>query len=178
MSPIRALLIGLIVQIAATAPLAAQSIQPTGGQTPPLMERQKEIALALSACPASVADKAAIYILDKSGYVKIRDSQNGFTAIVQHSLPISQEPECLDAEGARTFLPRFLKVAELRAQGKDPEEIRRFMADALAKGVFQPPTRLGGIYMLSKENVPPDERHKGSAAPFRPHWMFYAPYLA
>jgi hypothetical protein len=55
------------------------------------MDRQKEIALALSACPPSVA-KAAVYVLDKSGYVKARDSQNGFTAIVQHSLPISQEP--------------------------------------------------------------------------------------
>jgi hypothetical protein len=56
------------------------------------MDRQKEIALALSACPPSVATKAAVYVLDKSGYVKARDSQNGFMAIVQHSLPISQEP--------------------------------------------------------------------------------------
>jgi hypothetical protein len=63
-----------------------------GSQPPPLMDRQKEIALALSACPPSVATKAAVYVLDKSGYVKARDSQNGFTAIVQHSLPISQEP--------------------------------------------------------------------------------------
>jgi hypothetical protein len=38
------------------------------------MDRQKEIALALSACPPSVATKAAVYVLDKSGYVKARDS--------------------------------------------------------------------------------------------------------
>jgi hypothetical protein len=56
---------------------------------PPLMNRQREIALALSACPVSVASKAAIYVLEVSGYVKVRESQNRFTAIVQHSLPTS-----------------------------------------------------------------------------------------
>ncbi len=48
----------------------------------------------LSACPATVKDKAAVYVLEKNGYVKVRDSQNGFTAIVQHSLPIAREPQC------------------------------------------------------------------------------------
>jgi hypothetical protein len=56
------------------------------------MDRQKEIALALSACPPSAASKAAVYVLDSSGYVNVRDSENGFAAIVQHSLPNSQEP--------------------------------------------------------------------------------------
>jgi hypothetical protein len=49
------------------------------------MDRQEEIALALSACPRSVADKTAVYVLEEPGYVKVRESQNGFTAIVQHS---------------------------------------------------------------------------------------------
>jgi hypothetical protein len=139
------------------------------------MDRQREIALALSACPASVASKAAVYVLEASGYVKVRESQNGFTAIVQHSLPTSQEPQCMDAEGTRTLLLRMLKVAELRAQGKSREEIQRFVADAFAKGVFQPPTRPGIDYMLSTENFVPDD--KGTVAHFPPHVMFYAPYL-
>jgi hypothetical protein len=113
------------------------------------MDRQKEIALALSACPLSVAEKAGVYVLERSGYVKVRDSQNGFTAIVQHALPISQDPQCMDAEGTRTFLPRYLKVAELRAEGKTPDEIKQFVADAFAKGIFQPPSRPGIDYMLS-----------------------------
>ena len=144
-------------------------------QQTPLMDRQQEIALALSACPASVADKAAVYVLEKSGYVKVRESQNGFTAIVQHALPNSQDPQCMDAEGTRTFLPRYLKVAELRAHGNSPEEIRRFVADAFAKGIFQAPTRPGVDYMLSKENLTPNA--KGGVVPFPPHVMFYAPYL-
>ncbi len=174
---IRICLLGLFVQIAVSASAAAQSTQAAGSQQPLLMDRQKEIALALSACPPSVASKAVVYVLDKSGYVKVRDSQNGFTAIVQHSLPTSQEPQCMDAEGTRTFLPRILKVAELRAQGKSPEEIKRFVADAFAKGVFRPPSRLGIDYMLSTENVVPIDEDKGIVAPFPPHVMFYGPYL-
>lgn len=166
----------LAAQIAASASAAAQSTQPTGSQNPPLMDREKEIALALSACPPSAASKAAVYVLDSSGYVKVRDTENGFTAIVQHSLPTSQEPQCIDAEGGRTLLPRMLKVAELRAQGKSPEEIKRYVADAFAKGIFRPPARPGIDYMLSTENMVPNP--KGIVVPFPPHVMFYGPYLA
>ena len=157
--------------------LATASAQTTelAEQPRPLMDRQKETALALSACPASVATKAGVYVLEKSGYVKIRESQNGFTAIVQHSLPQSQEPRCMDAEGTRTHLPRILKIAELRAQGKSAAEIDKFVADAFAKGIFQPPSRPGIDYMLSPENLVPDP--KGSIMHFPPHLMFYAPYL-
>jgi hypothetical protein len=173
-STMRICSLGLAAQIAVSAPAAAQSPQ-AAGQQPPLMDRDTEIALALGACPPPLAKKAAVYVLDKSGYVKVRDSQNGFTAIVQHSLPTSQEPQCIDAEGSRTLLPRMLKVAELRAEGKSPEEIKRFVADAFAKGVFRPPTRPGIDYMLSTENRVPNP--KGTVVPFPPHVMFYGPYL-
>ena len=174
-SPIRIGLLGLVIQVAVLASAAAQPPHASGGQEPPQMGRQKEIALALSACPPSVASKAAVYVLERSGYVKVRESQNGFTAIVQHSLPTSQEPQCMDAEGTRTLLPRALKVAELRAQGKSPDEIKRLVAEAFAKGVFQPPTRPGVDYMLSTENLVPNT--KGIVVPFPPHVMFYGPYL-
>lgn len=166
-------LLGLLAPIAASAAMAQSTSAPS--QTPPLMDREKEIAMALSACPPSVASKAAVYVLEKSGYVKVRDSQNGFTALVQHTMPVSQEPECVDAEGTRTVLPRMLKVAELRAQAKSSEEIKRFMADALVKGLVQPTARPGVTYMLSTENVVPDG--KGGTEHFPPHVMFYAPYL-
>ena len=83
----------------------------------------------------------------------------------------------MDAEGTRTFLPRYLKVAELRAQGKTPEEIKQFVADAFAKGIFQPPSRSGIDYMLSTENITVVDPEKSLVAPFPPHVMFYGPYL-
>jgi hypothetical protein len=175
MSLIRIGLLGLTAQVTVSALAMAQSTQSASSQMPSLTDQQKEIALALSACPPFVANKAAVYVLEKSGYVKVRDGQNGFTAIVQHSKPTNQEPQCMDAEGTRTFLPRYLKVAELRAQGKGPEEIERFVADAFAKGLFQPPTRPGVDYMLSTENLVSND--KGGVVHFPPHVMFYGPYL-
>ena len=174
---VRTCLLSLAAQIAMPPASAAQANPATTRQTPQLMDRQKEIALALSACPASIANKAAVYVLEGSGYVKVRASQNGFTAIVQHALPISQDPQCMDAEGTRTFLPRYLKVAELRAQGKTPEEIKRFVADAFAKGIFQPPTRPGIDYMLSTENITVVDAEKGIVAPYPAHVMFYGPFM-
>jgi hypothetical protein len=168
--------LALVAQMSLGVAAWAQWTQVNGSHQPPLMDRQKEIALALSACPAFVAGKAAVYALSESGYVKVRDSQNGFTAIVDHALPTSQEPQCMDAEGTRTTLPRMLIVAEMRAQGKSREEIERNVADAFAKGVFQPPARPGVDYMLSTQNGVPDENGV-VAKPFPPHVMFYAPYL-
>lgn len=169
---ISAAVIALVLHFTMVGPSAAQSAT---GQPVPLMDRQREIALALSACPAAIAEKAGVYVLEAAGYVQAQESRNGFTAIVQHSVPGAQEPQCMDAEGARTLLPSMLKVAELRAQGKSSDEIRRFVADALARGMFQPPGRVGIDYMLSTENVVPDD--KGVIAPFPPHVMVYAPFM-
>jgi len=168
----------LCVAIAATMTTAVAAVQAAPAaqsQVPPAMERQKEIALALSSCPASLASKAAVYVLETTGYVKVRESQNGFTAIVQHVMPTSREPQCMDTEGARTFLPRMLKVAELRAQGKTPQEIQNFVSDALKNGVFPTPQHPGVIYMLSTQNAVPST--KGVIGAYPPHVMFYGTHL-
>ena len=168
-------LVALTLQLSAGISAQAQ-LAPAGvSSQPAMMDRETEIALALSACPPSLAEKAAIYILGTSGYVKIRDSGNGFTAIVQHSLPGAQEPQCMDEGGARSFLRRMLMVAALRAQGKSPEEVRRAVAAAIANGELQPPQRPGVDYMLSKQNQIPNE--KGVIVPFPPHVMFYGTSL-
>jgi hypothetical protein len=155
--------------------LSAQTVQASGEKTPALMDQPTEIALALSACPPAVASKAGIYVLAKDGYVKLRETQNGFTAIVQHALLTSQEPQCMDAEGTRTILQRMLMVASLRAQGKSADEIKQAVAAAVARGALQPPTRTGIDYMLSTENLVPDDN--GVVGHFPPHVMFYAPYF-
>jgi hypothetical protein len=159
-------------------PVAGQSStnqRSTTNQPPLLVDRQTEIALALSACPPSVASKAAVYVLDRAGYIRVRDGGNGFTAIVQHALPTSQDPQCMDAEGTRTLLPRYLKVAEWRAHGKSADEIKLLVENAFAKGIFQPPTKPGIDYMLSTKNFTPNA--KGDIIHFPPHVMFYAPYM-
>ena len=81
-------LLALAAQMGATATATAQAAGDADLKMPAQMDRQKETALALSACPPMVAGKAAVYVLDKSGYVKIRDSQNGFTATFSIRCPL------------------------------------------------------------------------------------------
>jgi hypothetical protein len=139
------------------------------------MSRDQEIALALEAAPAGVAAKAGVYVLEKAGYASARASQNGFVCIVEHTVPAASEPQCLDSEGVRTFLPRILMVGQLRAQGKAEPEIRKAVKDAFASGKFEAPKRAGVDYMLSPHNVITVDEEKGIAVPFPPHLMFYAP---
>jgi hypothetical protein len=136
---------------------------------------QQEMALATSAAPPAVAAKAGVYVLEKSGYVKVRDSQNGFVCIVEHRIPSAVEPQCLDAEGVKTFLPRILMVGSLRAKGQSEPEIRAAVKKGFAEGKFRAPQRPGVDYMLSTHNVVTIDEEKGIAVPFPPHLMFYAP---
>jgi hypothetical protein len=138
-------------------------------------KRDEEIALATSAAPPAVAAKAGVYVLEKTGYVKARESQNGFVCIVEHRIPSAVEPQCLDAEGVKTFLPRILMVGELRAKGKPEPEIRAAVKKGFADGKFKAPKRPGVDYMLSTHNVVTIDEEKGVAVPFPPHLMFYAP---
>ena len=53
---------------------AAQPALAAASQQPARMDWEGEIALALSACPAFVGGKAAIYVLGKSGYLFMRST--------------------------------------------------------------------------------------------------------
>jgi len=175
MTSVRVSLVALIAELALCMAAGAQSPVSDAHPMPRLMDREKEINLALSACPPAVAKAAGVYVLTRSGYEKVRDSQNGFTAIVQHSAPTATEPQCMDAEGTRTILQRYLKAAAWRAQGKTAEEIRQLTKEALATGELQAPARPGVDYMLSNANTVPNE--KGEHVPYVPHVMFFGTHL-
>lgn len=137
--------------------------------------REREVALALSAGPAHFASEAGVYVLEGAGFVKVRDSRNGFHCIVERSEPGAVEPQCLDAEGSQTVLPRILMAARLRAAGRTSAEVQAEIGAAYRDGRLRAPRRPGINYMLSKENRVP--MGDGRVAPFPPHLMFYAPYL-
>jgi hypothetical protein len=173
---VRACRVVLLTQMAVCITAGAQPSLSDGSRTPHLMDREEEMNLALSACPPAVAKAAGVYVLTRSGYEKARDSQNGFTAIVQHSAPTATEPQCMDAEGSRTILQRYLKVAAWRAQGKTSDEIRQLTKEAFVKGELQAPARPGVDYMLSSANTVPNE--KGEHVPYVPHVMFFGTQLS
>jgi hypothetical protein len=141
-----------------------------------LLSREKETQLALSAAPEHLREGAAVYVLDRNGFVKVRDSTNGFTCIVNRDHPLNQKPVCFDAEGTATILPKILRVGELLMQGKSMSEIDREIAEGFRTGKYISPRRPGVAYMLSGDirNFNPGT---GKVESFPPHVMFYAPNL-
>jgi hypothetical protein len=69
----------------------------------------REIALARSAAPASISDKAAVMILKPQGYAIAVNGTNGFTCLVEVAL---RQPGVLESEdeGARLLQPGGLPV--------------------------------------------------------------------
>src|SRR5215470_17547984 len=82
------------------------------------LSREEKIKLAESAAPPEVSGNAAIYVLERTGYVKVRDGSNGFSCFVDRQTPWNQEPTCFDAEGSATTLRTRLFVEEQREQAK------------------------------------------------------------
>jgi hypothetical protein len=115
-------------------------------------------------------------VLKRDGFVKVRDSTNGFTCIVNRDHPLNQKPVCFDAEGTATILPKILRVGELLMQGKPMSEIDAEITDGFRTGKYISPRRPGVAYMLSGDirNFNPQT---GKVESFPPHVMFYAPNL-
>ena len=139
------------------------------------MPREARIQLAESAAPQEVSSKATVYLLEPTGYVKVREGTNGFSCIVDRQSPLNLEPTCFDAEGTTTTLPTRLYVEEQRAKGKSEEQITSEVEERYKNGTFHPPRKPGIVYMMSEQgylfHAP---LHK--LVPIPPHLMFYAPY--
>src|SRR5579862_7466193 len=68
------------------------------------LPREERIKLAESAAPPEISSNATVYLLERSGYVKVRDGSNGFSCFVDRQDPLNLEPTCFDAEGSATTL--------------------------------------------------------------------------
>src|SRR5580704_13681486 len=140
------------------------------------ISREEKIKLAESAGPHEVSSKATVYVLDSTGYVKVRDGNNGFSCFVDRQAPVNLEPTCFDAEGsATTFLTRLF-VEDQRAKGKSEVDINAALAESYKTGRFRAPGKPGIVYMTSDQGflLAPS----GKLVPIPPHLMFYAPYAS
>jgi hypothetical protein len=139
------------------------------------LPREEKIKLAESAAPPEISGKATVYVLDRTGYVRIREGTNGFSCFVDRQTPLNSEPTCFDAEGTATTLPTRLFAEEQRAQGKTEEQIDAAIKDGYKSGKFRAPSKPGIVYMMSDEvYILISSAQKIVHVP--PHLMFYAPY--
>lgn len=163
----------LMLAVGATAGLHAQSPAPQKPAVPP---RDREITMALAAAPEHLRAGAGVYALDTAGFVRVRESTNGFTCIVNRDHPLSLKPTCYDAEGSATILPKVIQVGAWMMEGKSLQEIAQLVAAGFQSGRFISPRRPGVAYMLSGDIKNVNSR-TGEVGSFPPHVMFYAPNL-
>jgi hypothetical protein len=142
----------------------------------PLMDRDQEIATALSSAPPEVRTSAGVYVLEEHGFVKVRESQNGFNCIVERRAK-HISPMCYDAEGSSSTLQATLKRGELLMHGVDPGEIENGIDEDYRTGRLHAPQKTGIVYMLATDEVWQDPSSNNIARHVYPHIMVYAPYL-
>jgi hypothetical protein len=153
-----------------------------------MMERDAEIALAKSAAPANISDRATIKVLTESGYKMVHDGDNGFVCVVMrgwtaptfsppqfpnfvHEATI-RSPICFNPAATQTVMPYYELRSKLGMEGKTRDQIAEGVQAAYAKGEL--PNRVGVVsfaYMWSAEhNLGPGIGH------WHPHLMVFAPY--
>lgn len=183
------MIVALIVQLLlASAACQAQSHE---AKTPyPVMaplnqylmkDRDSEIALARSAAPPSISDKAEVMVLERTGYKIAVKGTNGFVCIVERSWATSTDdpefwndkmraPICFNPAAAKTFLPIYLMKTRLVLAGKSRKAIAQAISSAFDNGKL-PSLEPGAMcYMMSKQQYLNDEGRS-----WHPHLMFFAP---
>jgi len=147
--------------------------------------RDAEIALARSAGPAAVSDKAEILVLGAHGYETAVKGSNGFVCFVQRSWgkdfdqpefwnPKIRTPQCWNKAAASSVLPEFLKRTQWVLAGVSKDEMLARTKAALAAHEIGSPAPGSMAYMLSKDQYINDPQD-GAESRWYPHVMFFVP---
>jgi hypothetical protein len=160
-------------------------------QYPPLSEylmpRDAEIALARSAAPPNVSDRATIKVLTTSGYQVVNEGDNGFVCMVMRgwSAPTYtpaqfrdfvydatiRAPICFDPVAARTVIPYYELRTKLGMEGKGSDQIAQGVEAAYARGELPSRDAVAFAYMWSA-----DQNLGPGIDAWHPHMMVFSPY--
>jgi hypothetical protein len=174
--------------------LVSMQVAPVRGQSakyPPLSEYmmtpEAEVALARSAAPANISDRATIKVLTTSGYQVAREGDNGFVCMVMRgwSAPTYtpapfrdlvydakvRAPICFNPEASRTVMPYYELRTKLGMEGKTPDQIAEGLQAAYAKGELPKRENVSLAYMWSA-----DQYLASGIGHWHPHMMVFCPY--
>ena len=152
-----------------------------------LMPEADEVALAKSAAPANISDRATIKVLTRSGFEVAQQGDNGSVCMVMRGFSAPtyspaqfrnlvydatvRAPICFTAPAARTALPYYELRTKLGLEGKNPDEIAAGVEAAYAKGELPRRDEATFAYMWSaNQNLASGIGH------WHPHVMIFAPY--
>jgi hypothetical protein len=150
-----------------------------------MMDRSAEIALAKSAAPPSISDKATILVLTPHGYETAVKGSNGFVCAVERSWMAQYEfpqywnshmrgPLCYNPVAVRDILPYTIRRTALVLSGQHDKAALDAAIKADMEKHALPPLEPGALtYMMSKQQFLNDGAHN-----WVPHLMFYFPRAA
>jgi hypothetical protein len=149
-----------------------------------MMDRSAEIALAKSAAPPSIADRATVLVLTRRGYNTAVKGSNGFVCAVERAWmsqydfpqfwnPHMRGPLCYNPPAVRSILPYTIKRTELVLARRSKAQIIAAIRNDIHKHAL-PQLEAGALtYMMSKQGYLND-----GARSWVPHLMFYFPRAA
>lgn len=144
------------------------------------MDRDAEIALAVSAAPATISGDATVLVLGKTGYETARKGKNGFVCAVERSWhapfddpefwnPKTRSAICFNPPAVRSVLPAADKRQQWILAGLSKAQVIDSLKVAFAKGALREPAPGAMSYMMGKGSHPADA---GNLA----HIMFFEPF--
>lgn len=152
-----------------------------------LMAPDAETALAKSAAPANISDRATIKLLTSSGYKVTHEGDNGFVCMVMRGWAAPtytpapfrdlvydaklRAPICFNSEASRSVIPYYELRSKLGMEGKSPEQIVEALQAAQTRGELPPRGQVSFAYMWSA-----DQNLGTGIGHWHPHMMIFCPY--
>ena len=152
-----------------------------------MMTPEAEVALARSAAPANISDRATIKVLTASGYQVAREGDNGFVCIVMRGWAAPtytpaqfrdlvydakvHAPICFNPAASRTVMPYYELRSKFGMEGKTPDQIAEGLQAAYVKGELPKREGVSFAYMWSA-----DQYLASGVGHWHPHIMVFAPY--
>jgi hypothetical protein len=154
-----------------------------------MMLQDAEIALAKSAAPQGISDRATIEGLTPSGYRVVHHGDNGFVCMVMRGFtgaptltpiqlrglvydPKTRAPICFNPQAAKTVLPYYELRTKLGIEGKTPDQMAVAVQAAYAKGEIPKRDDVSFAYMWSADQI------LGPTGHWHPHMMIFVPYYS
>jgi hypothetical protein len=181
----------MLVHFVSTISMLVAIAQGQAPKYPPieqyLMSQAEEIALAKSAAPANISDRATIEVLTRSGFEVAQHGDNGSVCMVMWGFsaptytpaqfrnlvydPTVRAPICFTPPAVRSVMPYYVLRTNLAMQGKSPDEIAEGVAVACAQGKLPRRDEVSIAYMWSaRQNLASGIGH------WHPHVMIFVPY--
>ena len=148
--------------------------------------KAREIALARSAAPDSIADHATVLTFGKDGYSTAVKGTNGFVCFIERSWandfgsdqfwnPRIRTPQCWNAAAARSLLQDYRNRTKWVLAGVSRAEMAARTKAEFANHEVGPPAPGSMAYMLSKDQYILDPSPVTGPPNWYPHVMFFVP---